>query len=323
MFELTFLGTAATMPGSERGLPALLVAAGSERFLVDCGEGTTRQLLRAGAGLRRLGHVLLTHGHLDHILGLAGLIATRGLLDLPGELTICGGGQTIELVERYLSGLWPARRAPVPLRLVVLKPGPALSGGGYTVGCFPVRHRGTDSLGYRFDTAPRRHLNAERLKALGVPPGPLRQRLARGEAIELTDGRRIDPESVLGQMIPGASVAVVGDTEEIETLVPFVSGVDALVIEATFLDADAPLAAERNHLTAAEAGRLAARAGVGALYLTHLSGRYPAAAVAQEARRFFARVRVMNDFDRVAAIGTSGNRSNRHSGIAEGETPNP
>ena len=76
MFDLTFLGTAASTPSAERGLPALLVGAGRRRFLIDCGEGTQRQLLRAGVGFRRLGHILLTHAHLDHVLGLGGLIAT-------------------------------------------------------------------------------------------------------------------------------------------------------------------------------------------------------------------------------------------------------
>jgi ribonuclease Z len=307
MFDLTFLGTAATTPSARRGLPALLVGASAERFLVDCGEGTQRQLHHAGAGFRRLGHVLLTHAHLDHILGLAGLIASLGLFDLRDELTICGSAQTIAVVERYLSGLWPGRQAPVPLRLVALQPGPVLSGRGYTVSCFAVRHRGTASLGYRFATEPRRHMDAARLRALGVPPGPLRACLAKGEAITLPDGRQIDPEMVLGAAVPGASLAIVGDTEEVETLVPAVAGADALVIEATFLEADAALAAERGHLTAAEVGRLAAAAGVGALYLQHISGRYDPAAVAEEAARFFSGARVMNDFDTVTVVagGTS------------------
>jgi len=92
---------------------------------------------------------------------------------------------------------------------------------------------------------------------------------------------------------------MVGDAEEVESLVAPVRGVDALVIEATFLEADAALAIERGHLTAAQAGRLAAAADVGALYLTHISGRYDPAAVAAEAGRFFANVSVVNDFDRV------------------------
>src|ERR1700755_1309386 len=105
MFDLTFLGTAATMPSAERGLPAVLGGAPRRRFLIDCGEGTQRQLLRAGTGLRRLGHVLLTHVHLDHVLGLAGLIATLGLLDLRDEVTIAGSEQTVGFVARYLASL--------------------------------------------------------------------------------------------------------------------------------------------------------------------------------------------------------------------------
>ena len=299
MFDLTFLGTAATMPSAERGLQALLVAAGSDRFLVDCGEGTQRQMLRAGAGFRRLRHVLLTHAHLDHVLGLAGLISTLRLLDLRDELTICGSGRTTGLVRGLLASLWGEGRAPVPLRLVALDPGPVLEARDYRIACFPVRHADTDSLGYRFDTLPRRHLRAELLAAHGVPAGPWRARLAAGEAIDLPDGRRVTPEMVAGSAQPGAGLAIVGDTQEVETLTDAVRGADGLVIEATFLEADAALAAERNHLTAAAAGRLAAAAGVGALYLQHISGRYDAAQVAAEAAQFFPNVRVMNDFDRV------------------------
>jgi ribonuclease Z len=299
MFDLTFLGTAASTPSAERGLPAVLVGAGTRRFLVDCGEGTQRQLLRAGSGLRRLGHVLLTHAHLDHVLGLGGLIATLGLFDVRDGLSICGSGETLRFVEQYLASLYPLPRAPVPLQFVELQPGPVLSSREFTVTCFPVRHRGTASLGYRFDATVRRHLRANRLAALGVPSGPLRAQLAAGEAVVLPDGRTIGPEAVLGAPAAGVSLAVVGDAEEVESLVPAVNGVDALVIEATFLEADAALAAERGHLTAAQAGQLAAAANVGALYLTHISGRYDPTDIAAEAARFFPNVSVANDFDRV------------------------
>ena len=103
MFELVFLGTAAAVPSAERGLPALLVGHGPDRFLVDCGEGTQRQLLRAGLGFRGLRHVLLTHAHLDHVMGLAGLIATRALWGLSGAIEIIGSGETVEFVQRYLA----------------------------------------------------------------------------------------------------------------------------------------------------------------------------------------------------------------------------
>ena len=96
-----------------------------------------------------------------------------------------------------------------------------------------------------------------------------------------------------------------GDTEEADTLIGPVGGADALVIEATFLERDAALAGERGHLTAAEAGRLAAAAKVGALYLTHISGRYDPAEIAAEAGRLFAAVSVASDFDRVSVTAST------------------
>ena len=305
MFEVTFLGTAASTPSAERGLPAVLVQAGSERFLIDCGEGTQRQMLRAGSGFRRLGHVLLTHAHLDHVLGLGGLIATLGLMDLRETLRICGSRETMHFVGQYLGSLFPLPRAPVPLQFVELQPGPALATGQFSVSCFPVKHRGTESLGYRFDTVPRQHLDGGRLAVLGVPAGPLRAELAAGRSVVLPDGQRIDPDTVEGPPARGASLAVVGDAEEVDTLIGPVGGADALVIEATFLERDAELAADRGHLTAAEAGRLAAAAQVGALYLRHISGRYDPAEIAAEAGRFFATVSVASDFDRVSVTAAS------------------
>lgn len=300
MFELIFLGTAATTPSSDRGLSALLVGAGGERFLVDCGEGTQRQLLRAGSGFRRLSHILLTHTHFDHVLGLGGLLATLGLFGLRDTVTICGSRETVSFAARYLAALWPEGHAAVPVRLAMLEPGPVLAGRGYRVSCFPVRHHGTQNLGYLFETIPRRSLSPQRLAMLGIPPGPLRARLAAGEPVALPDGRQVAPEEVEGGEARAIRLAIVGDTEETETLLPFVRGADALVIEATFLDADAELALRRGHLTAGAAARLARDAGVGALYLTHISGRYGEGAVAAEAGRFFPAARVVNDFDRVA-----------------------
>jgi ribonuclease Z len=256
-------------------------------------------LLRSGTGFRRLGHILLTHLHLDHVLGLAGLLSTLGMFEISGDLTIHGSPETIGFVVQYLGGIWPGGQAPAPVRLVTLEPGPVFAGRDYRVACFPVRHHQTQSLGYLFETTRRRHLLPERLAALGIPPGPLRARLASGEPVVLEDGRRIAPEDVDAEQATATRLAVVGDTQETETLMPFVAGADALVIEATFLDRDSELAARRGHLTAGQAARLARDAGIGALWLTHISGRYEEGAIVAEAQRFFPGARVMNDFDRV------------------------
>jgi ribonuclease Z len=304
MFELVFLGTAAAVPSAERGLPALLVGRGPDRFLVDCGEGTQRQLLHAGIGFRGLGHVLLTHAHLDHVAGLAGLVATRALWGIGGAIEIIGSAETVAFVQRYLAVTVGAERE-AGYRLRAVASGPVLSWPDWRLEAFAVAHRGTQSLGYRFEEEARRPLLTERLAALGVPDGPARRELAGGHTVTLASGRRIAPEMVQGSEVAGAKLAIVGDVEEAASLTEQVRSADALVIEATFLDRDSPLARSRGHLTAAAAARLARDANVGELLLTHISGRYRPDEISAEAIAIFTRTRIVADFDRIAVTARS------------------
>ncbi len=299
MFDLVFLGTAAAAPTAERGLPALYVGSGPERFLVDCGEGTQRQLLRAGLGLRGLAHVLLTHAHLDHVAGLAGFVATRALWGLRDAIEIVGSEETVGFVRRYLA-VTIGGESETGYRLRAVGPGLALSRPGWRLDAFAVAHRGTQSLGWRFEEAAHRPLLADRLVALGVPDGPARRELAAGRSVALADGRLIAPQQVQGSEVAGARLAIVGDVEEVASLTDGVRGADALVIEATFLDRDRALAGARGHLTAAAAAGLAQEARVGELLLTHISGRYRPEEIEAEAAVIFPRVRVVADFDRIA-----------------------
>ena len=123
MFTLTFLGTSASVPSAERNHPALLVEAAGQRILVDCGEGTQRQLLRSGAGFRRLDRILLTHGHLDHVLGIPGLFSTLRLRQSSDVMTIHGGADTLDIVIRMLAGIWGEGRAPIPVEFAALTEG--------------------------------------------------------------------------------------------------------------------------------------------------------------------------------------------------------
>jgi ribonuclease Z len=299
MFDLVFLGTAAAVPSADRGSPALLVICGPARFLVDCGEGTQRQLMRARLGFRGLAHVLLTHLHLDHVAGLAGLLATRRLFQIDDPIEIIGSTETVGFARRYLSATIGSD-VEAGYRLRAVTPGPVLDRSGWRLAAFPVAHRGTESLGYLFQGTERRPLRADRLAAFGVPEGPERAALARGEPVTLADGRRIAPEMVQGPSVAGAKLAVVGDAEETASLAEPVRRADALVIEATFLERDRALARARGHLTAAAAARLARDAEVGELLLTHISGRYQTREILAEATELFPRVRVAADFDRVS-----------------------
>ena len=299
MFELVFLGTAAAAPSAERGSPALLIARAPARFLVDCGEGTQRQLMRARLGFRGLGHVLLTHLHLDHVAGLAGLLATRQLFQLDDAIELVGSRETVAFARRYLSATIGTERE-AGCRLRAVSPGLVLSRPGWRLSAVPVAHRATESLGYLFEEEARRALLPGRLDGLGVPEGPERAVLARGLPVVLADGRSVTPEMVQGPDVPGAKLAIIGDVEEVASLVEPVRRADALVIEATFLERDAALARSRGHLPAAAAARLACEAEIGELLLTHISGRYQAAEILAEASAVFPRVRVATDFDRVS-----------------------
>lgn len=267
--------------------------------MVDCGEGTQRQLLRSGAGFRRLDRLLLTHGHFDHILGIAGLFSTLRLRQSTDLMTVHGAPGTPEVVARMLAGLWGEGRAPVPLQLAPLTAGDVIDAGEYTIGCFPVRHRDTDSLGFSFQTPARRHLQPDRLAALGVPDGPLRGQLAEGRRVTLPDGSHVQPDDVMGPPERGKKLVIVGDAETTEDLEQFVQDADVLVMEATFLERDASIARDYGHLTAAEAARLAQTSHVGLLVLNHISGRYADDEILSEATRIFQSSRIASDFDQL------------------------
>jgi ribonuclease Z len=307
VFEVVFLGTAAGVPTVDRGLPALVVMHGQRRFLVDCGEGTQRQLLRSGLGLRRLDCVLLTHAHPDHLLGIGGLVATLALLEAGRGLTVYAGAAALRAVRRLLTEVvWPGGRPGFEVGSVTIEPGTIIEDEKLRVRAFPVTHRGAEAFGFAFEEKSRPRMLPDRLAALDVPAGPERRRLLAAEEVVLPDGRRIAPSDVLGPPRPGGRLIVIGDAGCADELLEVVRGADALIVEATFLERDAGKAAERGHLTAAQAARLAHAANVGTLYLTHLSGRYQQTEIEAEARAIFPGAIVARDFYRIvvrAAVG--------------------
>lgn len=293
-----FLGTSASAPSIKRGLSALIVKHEEYRFLVDCGEGTQRQILKSGVGFKRLNHILLTHGHLDHILGLAGLLSTFMRWEAIDEVNIYGSKHTMERVDDLVNGVvLRGARAPMPINLVEVKPGLIFEAENFTVTAFPVEHRGSSSLGYRFEEFPRRPFLPEKAEALRIPPGAWRKDLVNGKTVMLPDGRVIEPDSVLGEEKLGTSLVVVGDVGKPERLLEYVRGADGLVIEATYLKEESDLAAEFGHTTAESVARLAEAAGVGELFLNHVSRRYRDNDIITEAATVFPNSVLAHDFD--------------------------
>jgi ribonuclease Z len=265
---------------------------------VDCGEGTQRQILKSGLGFKRLNHVLITHGHLDHILGLAGLFSTFTRWDTLEEVEILAGSWALERIETLLYGVRViAPGSPLKLTLRVIEPGPVIEGDDFTISAFPVSHRGPDCFGFLFEEKSRRPFLPEKAEALGVPPGPLRRDLVAGEAVTLENGAVVEPEAVLGPQQPGARFVHVGDTGRTEDILEIARDADALVIEATYMEEERQMAADYAHLTAKMAAELAAKAGVGRLILTHISRRYRESDVLAEAQAIFPNTTVARDFD--------------------------
>ena len=298
MFELTFLGTSASAPLPKRGLSSAIVAHDEYRFMVDCGEGTQRQLLSSGLGFRRLEHVLLTHPHLDHVLGLAGILSTLGQWETIERMTIYGGKVTLDRVEDLIYRIvFRGARPPIQLDLVEIKPGIILKGEDFDVEAFPVQHRGPDCFGFVFQEHSRRPFLNDKATALGVPQGPERRELVRDIPITLADGRVIQPDDVLGELQPGAKLVMTGDVGETNGLERIARNAHALVTEATYLDADAEMARQNGHITAGQAARLAREANARQLILTHISGRYRERDLEAEARATFPNTVIARDFD--------------------------
>ncbi len=298
MFEILFLGTSASAPSARRGLSAQVVKHDEYRFLVDCGEGTQRQILQSGLGFKNLSRILLTHGHLDHILGLGGLLSTFLRWEAIDRLEVYGGRSTLDRVHDLLYGVvLRGNQPPMPLHLNEIKPGLFFETDDFTITAFPVTHRGPDCLGYVFEGKARRPFLNEKATELGVPFGPERRELVAGKEISLPDGRRVSPDDVLGPLQRGVKLVIVGDAGRTDNLLDACKDADALVIESTYLDEEAEMAKQFHHLTAKQSAALAKRAGIKKLILTHISRRYREKDVLKEAQEIFPNTSVARDFD--------------------------
>jgi ribonuclease Z len=292
--DLVFLGTSGSAPTAQRSPTALLVRRGGDRLLFDCAEGTQRQLMRSTVGLPDLDQIFISHFHADHYLGLPGMLKTFALRQREAPLAIYGPRGLRDLFGdlRRIFG-----RVAFPVEIVEVRPGEAIERDGYRILVFPVHH-GVTAAGYAIDEDTRPgFFDVEAADALGVPAGPERGMLQRGDSVTLDDGRVVTPDEVLGPTRPGRRIVIPGDTAPVETVRVLSEGADVLVHEATFTEDERERAEDTLHSTAVQAAELARAAGVRLLALTHLSPRYFGSELVREARTVFPATVAPRDFD--------------------------
>jgi ribonuclease Z len=291
--HIVFLGTAGATPTVDRGSSATLIIRGGERILIDCGEGTQRQLMRS-VGLARIDLILLTHLHGDHYLGLPGLLKTWSLLGRTEPLVLYGPEGLYELMrdaERLVG------RPRFPLYVEEAKPGNVLQGVDYWLKAAPVDH-GLPGLAWCLEEKTRPGLfHPEWATALGVTPGPDFGRLQRGETVALASGEQVMPDQVMEKERAGRKVVVSGDTRPAQSVIELAAGASVLIHESTFAWEERDRALETRHSTAREAAEVARAAGVGLLALVHTSSRHSWRELRSEARAAFPDTILPKDFD--------------------------
>jgi ribonuclease Z len=293
MIRVTFLGTCASRPTVGRNVSSIALQREGQLFLLDCGEGTQRQMMRFATGFG-LDHIFVSHLHADHYLGIIGLIQTMALQGRADPLHVYGPPDSAETLHTavHIGG----GRLRFPVTIQELEPGMGVDWEEFRIEAIKVRH-GTSAVGYALREFPRPgRFDVERARALGIPEGPLYGKLQHGEAVEV-EGRTIEPSEVVGPPRPGRLVVYTGDTAPSRDVVREAKGADLLIHDATFTEEEAGRARETFHSTALAAAGVAREAGVRRLVLTHLSARYSANAspLEREARAQFPDAEVAYD----------------------------
>jgi len=292
---IRFLGTSASRPTVERGVTSLAVVREGETFLFDCGEGTQRQMMRCGVAFS-LRDIFFSHMHVDHMLGVVGLMRTMALQGREEPLRLWGPAGSTKMLKR--AETLGADRVGFPVEYRELAAGDRLPRKGYAIVAFAADHMRTPALGFALVEEQRLgRFNPDRARELGIPEGPLWGQLHRGVRVTLDDGREVDPSDLVGPTRPGRKLVITGDTRPCDATVEAAHAADLLVHESTFSDEDRARAAETGHSTAREAAEVAARAGVRRLVLTHVSARYSrdVSDLEREAREVFTATQVARD----------------------------
>ncbi len=295
LLKITFLGTSGTVPSINRNPSAIFIQFGGHRLLFDCGEGTQRQMMLAKVGFRNLDNIFITHLHTDHFIGLFGLLETMSLNERKKPLAIYTPRSKI---LKVLFEIFGYDGLNYDIEVKEAKDGDEIKFENFKIVVFKTEHI-VPSVGYALIENERRG-KFDRYKAekiLGIPPGPLYAKLAKGESI-VWGGKVITPDMVLGEPRKGRKIVYTGDTRPTMKTVEISRDADVLIHDASFTEELKDWAMESGHSTAKEAAEIAKIANVKKLILTHISARYSkdATPLLREAKEIFENTIIAEDF---------------------------
>lgn len=275
--EAFVLGTSGTMPLPNRHLTSVLLRREGEVFLFDSGEGTQVSLRALNLKWKKISAILISHTHADHVTGLPGMLMLSSQVDREEPLYVIGPPRIAEYVETSRRVLEMYINFEIKVREIAdpSVPNEVFRGDGYSIRSFPLRHSRV-CVGYTLveDVRPGTFY-PDRAVAAGVPRGPLWARLQAGESVTLDDGRVVAPEAVLGPGRLGRKFTYMTDTLPLESVSEHIADSDLLISEGMFTEEHRETAYAKKHMTAADAARLAARAGgVKRMGLIHYSPRF-------------------------------------------------
>lgn len=275
--EAFVLGTGGTMPLPNRHLTSVLLRREGEVFLFDAGEGTQVSLRSLNLKWKKISAILISHTHADHVTGLPGMLMLSSQVDREEPLYVIGPPRIAEYVETSRRVLEMYINFEIRVREISdpAQPQEVFRGEGYRITSFPLRHSRT-CVGYTLEEQDRPgQFFPERAVSAEVPRGPMWSRLQSGEAVTLDDGRVVDPATVMGPARKGRKFTYMTDTVALESVLPYIADSDLLISEGMFTEEHRETAWAKKHMTAADAARLAARAGgIRRMGLIHYSPRF-------------------------------------------------
>ena len=257
------------VPTKERNHSATLILYKNEGILIDCGEGTQRQLKYANLKATKITKILITHWHGDHVFGLPGLIQTLGASEYEGTLKLYGPGGTKDRFKKVMDAFVLTNKVDVEIHEV--KDGVFFENDEFRLISIPLWHS-IPCVGYRFEEKDVRKIDIRKIRKFGVPEGPLVGKLQNGESVKV-DGNLIKPDDV-GKIKKGRVIGFIADTGMTNNALKIAKECDLLVSEATHLSKHKDKAKLYKHLTSEQAALIASNANAKKLVLNHFSQRY-------------------------------------------------